>query len=403
MTQIPQQDRANPDRVKTENLRDLSGLRRSLTDRKVAGVAGGLGRHLNVDPTIIRVLFVVLCFFGGAGFLLYGAAWLLVPEEGKEEAIISAGASARNALLVAAAVVAGLLLIGDSWGGFGFPWPLAVVALVIFVVLMNRDRPMTSQNPPNSAGPGGVGVTGGADTTPDTAPGDTTTLPPGEPQSPTPPWAPPTQQGYEPPPPQPDRGPKLFWVTVAIAAIALGSLGLYDVAGGSVVDAAYPALALTVVGIMLVLGAWFGRAGGLIFLGIVAVLALAAASVTTPRWEGDRWIEATPTTAIQVEDRYSVPAGSIHLDMSNIRDIERLDGQRIDLEANAGELVVTLPEGVDAHVVADLAVAGEANVAGEIRNGTNVHIERDIDGGANAPEITVNLDLVVGDIEVRQP
>ena len=60
-----------------------------MTDRKVAGVAGGLGRHLNIDPTILRVLFVVLVFFGGAGFVLYGAAWLLVPEDGRDSAAIS--------------------------------------------------------------------------------------------------------------------------------------------------------------------------------------------------------------------------------------------------------------------------------------------------------------------------
>ena len=64
-----------------ENLRSYQRLTRSTTDRKVAGVAGGLGRHLNVDPTLLRVLFVVLCFFGGAGFLLYGVAWLVVPED----------------------------------------------------------------------------------------------------------------------------------------------------------------------------------------------------------------------------------------------------------------------------------------------------------------------------------
>ena len=67
-------------------LRDFERLRRSTTDRKIAGVAGGLGRHLNIDPTILRVLFVVLVFFGGAGLLLYGAAWLVVPEEGSDKA-----------------------------------------------------------------------------------------------------------------------------------------------------------------------------------------------------------------------------------------------------------------------------------------------------------------------------
>ena len=49
--------------------------------------------------------------------------------------------------------------------------------------------------------------------------------------------------------------------------------------GGSVVDSAYPALALAVVGLMLVVGAFVGRAGGLIFLGLVAAFALAVTSV----------------------------------------------------------------------------------------------------------------------------
>lgn len=106
---------------------------------------------------------------------------------------------------------------------------------------------------------------------------------------------------------------------------------------------------------------------------------------------------------MRVEDRYFVPAGSILLDMSNIHDIARLDGRTIEVEARAGDLTVVLPEGVDAVVDADIAVAGEANIAGEVFDGTNVHVQREIDGGADAPEIELKMDLVVGSIEVRQP
>src|SRR5687767_4543038 len=95
MTETPHQE-TQQNRVNTEHLRDYSQLRRSATDRKVAGVAGGLGRHLNVDPTILRVVFVVLCFFGGAGFVLYGAAWLFVPEDGHDHAAVSTSPSTRN-------------------------------------------------------------------------------------------------------------------------------------------------------------------------------------------------------------------------------------------------------------------------------------------------------------------
>ncbi len=121
-----------------------------------------------------------------------------------------------------------------------------------------------------------------------------------------------------------------------------------------------------------------------------------------PRFDGDRRQVETPTIATQVEDSYFVPAGSLHLDMSNIRDIERLDGREIDLEANAGEIIVTLPEGVDATVDADVSVAGEVTVLGDTRGGTGVSIERTIDGGEDAPEIDLNLDLLLGSIEVRQ-
>lgn len=54
-------------------------LYRSRKDRKLAGVAGGLAEYLNVDPTLIRVLFVILALFGGTGVVLYLAMWIIVP------------------------------------------------------------------------------------------------------------------------------------------------------------------------------------------------------------------------------------------------------------------------------------------------------------------------------------
>jgi phage shock protein PspC (stress-responsive transcriptional regulator) len=62
-------------------------LERSRSDRVVAGVCGGLGDYFDVDPVIFRVAFVVLAFVGGAGFLLYPAAWLLLPDEGHRRSI----------------------------------------------------------------------------------------------------------------------------------------------------------------------------------------------------------------------------------------------------------------------------------------------------------------------------
>ena len=56
-------------------------LYRSRTNRQVAGVCGGLAERFNVDPTLMRVLFIVLAIFGGAGIILYIAMWIVVPEQ----------------------------------------------------------------------------------------------------------------------------------------------------------------------------------------------------------------------------------------------------------------------------------------------------------------------------------
>jgi phage shock protein PspC (stress-responsive transcriptional regulator) len=64
-----------------------TALRRSVQDSVVAGVAAGLARYLGVDVTIIRIAFVVLTVFGGAGIPLYLAGLLLIPEEGSDRSI----------------------------------------------------------------------------------------------------------------------------------------------------------------------------------------------------------------------------------------------------------------------------------------------------------------------------
>jgi phage shock protein C len=56
-------------------------LYRSRDERIIGGVCGGLGEYLNTDPTIIRILFVIITLFGFAGGFLYLAMWLIVPEE----------------------------------------------------------------------------------------------------------------------------------------------------------------------------------------------------------------------------------------------------------------------------------------------------------------------------------
>jgi phage shock protein PspC (stress-responsive transcriptional regulator) len=58
-------------------------LRRSRSDRKIAGVIGGLAKHFDIDPTTARVVYVVGSIVSAAfpGALVYAVLWMIIPEE----------------------------------------------------------------------------------------------------------------------------------------------------------------------------------------------------------------------------------------------------------------------------------------------------------------------------------
>ena len=58
-----------------------SNLNRSQSDSVIAGVCGGLGEYLNVDPILFRVLFVLGFIVGGSGLLVYIILWIAIPLE----------------------------------------------------------------------------------------------------------------------------------------------------------------------------------------------------------------------------------------------------------------------------------------------------------------------------------
>ena len=55
-------------------------LYRSRTDRMIAGVCGGLAEYFNIDPTIVRLIFVIAAIVGGPGVILYIILALVMPE-----------------------------------------------------------------------------------------------------------------------------------------------------------------------------------------------------------------------------------------------------------------------------------------------------------------------------------
>ena len=56
-------------------------LRLSATDRKISGLCGGLGEYFNIDPVVIRLLWVVFCCLGGSGIIAYIIAAIIIPSK----------------------------------------------------------------------------------------------------------------------------------------------------------------------------------------------------------------------------------------------------------------------------------------------------------------------------------
>jgi phage shock protein C len=62
-------------------------LYRSRHDRMIAGVCGGLGEYFGVDPTLVRLLWVLFSFAGGAGVLAYVISYILIPVRPQDSKI----------------------------------------------------------------------------------------------------------------------------------------------------------------------------------------------------------------------------------------------------------------------------------------------------------------------------
>jgi phage shock protein C len=116
-------------------------LTRSRDDRMVAGVAGGLGRHLGIDPVILRIVFVVLALAGGGGLLAYLLAWLVIPEDAGDGATAASGADA-SVLAGLVLVGLGVLLLVDrflpvfSWRYVG---PVLLIGLGVLLLARRKD------------------------------------------------------------------------------------------------------------------------------------------------------------------------------------------------------------------------------------------------------------------------
>ena len=146
-------------------------LRKSNRDKFLFGVAGGLGEYLEIDPALMRVGFVILCFAGGTGLVLYAVLALVLPARPNAD-VRPSGASAsapvpedvagasrfrsdadadeadtgprRTGIAVALIAFGTLVLLGQlgifDWFRFDLLWPLILIGFGIAMLVSGRSR-----------------------------------------------------------------------------------------------------------------------------------------------------------------------------------------------------------------------------------------------------------------------
>jgi phage shock protein PspC (stress-responsive transcriptional regulator)/predicted membrane protein len=326
---------------------------RSRRDRLIAGVAGGLGRYFRVDPIFFRIGFVALAFFGGVGFILYGALWLLVPVEGETGAPFQQRFQGRTLTLIGAAIVvlAGLAALGQlgDHGGWGWWWwggflgPLAVIAIAALLawVLLRDRRP---EGPPDAGWIAG-------------------------------------------------RIALVVAVSAASAILFVGAALATAAGGGAAVAAVVVAIGLALVAVAFRGGARWLIVPALLIAFPVGVVS--AADVDLDGGIGKR--DYRPASVADVRAKYQLGIGRLEIDL---RDADLPAGDRpLKVDLGVGEADLIVPS--DVCVALDSQVgAGYVRLFDRDSAGMDVDWDVTANAGAKVPRLVVDADVGMGALQV---
>jgi hypothetical protein len=150
---------------------------------------------------------------------------------------------------------------------------------------------------------------------------------------------------------------------------------------------------------MLVVGAFWGRAGGLIALGLVAAAATAG-TTAVGNIDGER-VNHRPSSAEQVMPSYDLDRGELVVDLRGVSDLDELDGRELRVDVEVGRIEVVLPRGLDVEADAVVRGPGSIQLFDEDSGGIDIDRHESHDGGIAVPELSVVTDMSVGEIVVR--
>ena len=397
-------------------------LRRSSTDKVIAGVAGGIGAYFGIDSVIVRIAFILLTFLGGAGPFLYLIGWLALPTEDSPSVIAKAlGGGTPNrfrSLLAVALIGLGLLitanLSGDLFDLFVDVWSIApylaliLIAAGVALVLWPGPaggskptpvRPLVPPAPPPGTPPPSSAFASPAPTPPAAA---------GPEWSAASPTGPPPPAGVPSPPAK--RRRDRSWIglaTVAALFVYTGAALMLDRLDVIATDVGvFFALALAITGAGLLVSAFVAPARSLIWLGAaISALLLLVVGADVPRGSGIGEARVTVVDIKELEDEYRHGVGQLVVDLRDL-DPERTD-HSVDLSLGIGELRVYVPDSIS--TTADIKVgvgsidargAGYAWYESTDGLGTRRTIAVPV-GGETSGELRLDIDVGIGEVEVR--
>jgi phage shock protein PspC (stress-responsive transcriptional regulator) len=322
-------------------------LERPKDDRMLAGVCSGIARYFGVDPTIVRIVAVGLTLLGGAGALLYIAAFLLMPEEGAPGPALNLSArsgrgQAATVLGVIVILVAGFAAVAVAGAVIGwvlFPFAFLLLAGLFTWWLASGERPEGSAGQILARSALGVGLL-------------------------------------------------ILCGSLALAGAFAAGTGSGAVGAGLVIGA----------GVVLAVAAFVRPARWLILpalsLGLAAGF-VTAAGINLDGGVGQR--EYSPASADQIRGKYQLGVGELVVDLRNTN-LPPGD-RRINVDVGVGHALLVVPDNVCVTTEGRVGM-GAIDVFDSTRGGIDVDRQDSRTAPPGTPRIVLHGDVGMGLLEV---
>lgn len=446
-------------------LKDVQSWRRSRSDRMLAGVCGGMGRALNVDPVLIRVVMAVLVL-SGPGIIFYCAAWVMMPDEGSDRSAAHGlfGDRVRHdhpwlwPVVIGLCVFSAIALMSSFNFGKLIPGPVVVLGLLWLFVFRRKGRnhwghrsgqwgeraqrtaERAQANAMRSAERAQASAMRSAEraqasamrstrwagqSAPQTGgPAQTGPLPPpaGQPSSATqrpqdrvtepvqPVWTEDDPLGLyvdEPPTPETRTAaapPVKGYRGVKPAIVLLTGAALAIAWASGAQTTLMLVIGLATLGLGMLVGGFLGKTLALFPLGILLAICIAASTIfpEVPRDFADvKYVAPAQSQINATNTTYRFDAGSVQLDLTKAT---FAPGAKVFVDGGAGEVILKLPPNVDVtgNLVAD---AGQVDALGKTKGGHPAKMtvtDLGADGKTGPETVVLDVHLKLGSIRVER-